>query len=475
MMVTPFDFGAVGGGADDQIALTAMFAALGPDVEAVIDGAFVHSGLLGVTGKSRFVIRGGGTLKMVDGAPVSEAFGGLRFIGCTDFVVEGITIDGNRATRTPAEAGAHLLNFRSCHGVDVIAVKLVNGCTDGVYAASSTPADPATHSTGLRFIDCEIDNCFRNNMALIQAPGAQVIRGRYTNANGMAPGAGIDLESNPGDAAGALDNITFEGVHFGGNEGAGLQISSTASPSNIRVIRPTFKDNAKAGVIWGATSGVIEDATFDGSGASLVRGVIDVPANSVNGDVDIRRPVFLNQTFGVGKFLAYTHSGSAGKVRTTGLKVDTCYNAVYMGAADCSCDDAVIGETTGDAAIISGAAGHRAKVRRNRISKGYGSVIRLSGNDVEASDNTIFEPSLNGSGGMMRALGPGARFDRNVIYRCTVAAGYGIRLDASFASLQDNLISGFTGNPLYLTGAAATETVGIKRNNFANGSRLTEN
>lgn len=474
--VTPEMFGAVGDGvADDQAALAAMFACVGNGVDAVIDRRHAHSGGLSVTGKAQFRVSGYGVLKALPGTPVDSGHGGISFINCSSFMVDGITLDGNRAERVPAEAGCNLWNFRSCHDFEIIRARAVGACTDGYYMASYTPADAATYSHSFRFIDCGADDCFRQGMSIIQGHDGEIVRGWYENTNGTAPAAGIDLESNSGDADNAIRDITLTDVYFSNNDGAGLQISSSKNPTNIKVIRPRFKSSRAAGIIWGAVDGLIEDPYFDGADDSLTRGVIDVPAATVNGNVDIVRPVFRNMDFSTGHTGIYVHSGSAGKVRVRELSVDTAFSVAVLNAPDCGIENSTIEEATGASAILVNASGLRAKVSGNRISNFVNAGINVLAVNPTITDNILEFPTSNDANGCIRAQAAGARVERNSIRRAVPTAGYGIRMDASYTSLQDNLIDGFTGNPLYLAGGAATEVVGFKKRNVTNGVRAAEN
>lgn len=474
MPLTPKNFGALGGDYDDTEALQSFLNALGNGIDGVIDQAYRHSTLLGMSGQSNFRLGGHGSLTMIDGASVNDAGGGIRFIGCSDFVLQDFSVYGNRANRTPANAGAHLINFRSCKRFTVERVKAYDSCTDGFYMGSATPADKVTHSSQFAFIDCVADNCYRQGMSIIQGNHGRITGGSFTNTNGGAPQAGIDLESNDADAENSIEDITLSEVYFEGNVGAGLLVSSRCNPRDIKIVRCTFKDSGTKAIDWGCTAnGVIEDCIFDGAGNSITRGVIDIPNQPSVGDLEIIRPLFRNMTFDTtGQWLVYVDSASSGKVRITGLKVDTCYQVASLGR-DCVFEDGRVSSTVGNKGVF--VAGPRCKVRRNIISGFAYNAIFANGADAEITDNALLEPTVNNSSGVLRVLQAGGVVDRNLIARASSAAGYGIRVDAGYRSLQDNRVEGFTGNPLYLTGAAGTEAVGFKKGNIVNGARATEN
>lgn len=476
--VNPYMFGAVGDGTtNDTTALQSFLSALGSGIHGVLEGTFRHNTLLVVSSKSNFKLTGHGTIKMLDAVATSgDVGGGIRFVSCSDFVLEDFTVDGNRAGRTIAgETGSHGLNFRSCHRFTLSRVKSKDSCADGYYMASSTPATKSTHSDFFSFLDCIADNCWRQGASIIQGNNGRFKGGYYSNSNGGGPEAGIDLEPNSGDADYSVEKITIEDVLFENNY-RGLLVSQESLTRDIHVLRCLFKGNEAYQIEWAGTeNGLISDCVFDGVPDTITRGAIDLQSDASIGDLAIVRPTFRNVAFdGAGQWLVYVDGNSHGKVRIAELRCDSCYQIASLGP-DCWFDDGIIDEVTGAVGVFAGVGGDRCKVRRNKISNFTTTAIYLSGDHVEVSDNQILETAANSANGCIRVLEAGGIVERNYVYRATPAAGYGIRMDASFRSLQDNQVEGFTGNPLYLTGGASTEAIGFMKRNITNGARATEN
>ncbi|WP_292601272.1 hypothetical protein [Mesorhizobium sp.] len=471
-LIRPQMLGALGVG-DDRPALLLFLSRLGNGIDGIIDLDHTISAELTISGKSNFRLSGLGTIKIANGTAVATGFGGILISGCTDFVLEDFTVDGNRANRVPAETTTHLVNIRSCSDFTIQRVKAINGTTDGFYFASSTPATKSTHSHDFAVIDCIADNNFRQGMSIVQGYNWRIEGGRYVNTNGTAPQAGIDLESNSGNPDHSIENGALVDVHFENNSGYGLQVSSESKPRNISVVRPRFIDNTLGAVTWGGYSGgKLIDAYISGGDDDLTRGVIDVGASPDVGHLQIIRPVFRNMTFGTGHYLIYVHSASAGNVHVDGLDVDTCFAVATINGDNCSMTNVNIRGITSNGGIQNSSTSDNLRIEGGVISGFVGAAVYMQGTNPIVRGLILNEPASNDSNGCIRiAAGSGARVERNVIRRAASAAGHGIRADVSFLSICDNIVEGFTGNALMLNGAAATEAVGIRRGNILNGVR----
>lgn len=257
---TPQEFGASTVG-DATTALQAFLDALGDGVHGRWDGGpYTISSRLNLLNKSNFQITGQCTIKMADGTPIDSGYSCLRTEGCTDFLVEGLTADANRTTdggvtgRVPGESGgfnfaiinSHRGVFRRCKGI--------NGTTDAWYFRGSNVNDISTYPTDITLEDCEGHNSYRNNCSVVGAVRTKIIRGRYCDANGAEPGAGIDLEPNTNDIHGVLDTL-IDGTEVSGNTGAGITVTGNTgfSVTTNTTIRGVWgRDNLGVG----GTSGV---------------------------------------------------------------------------------------------------------------------------------------------------------------------------------------------------------------------------
>ncbi|MFW1582097.1 hypothetical protein ACEV7R_24010, partial [Vibrio parahaemolyticus] len=66
--------------------------------------------------------------------------------------------------------------------------------------------------------------------SVIQGHAGVFRGGAFSNTNGTAPAAGIDLESDAGAPNGSISDIMVDRVRFIGNQGFGLLVSTVSRP-----------------------------------------------------------------------------------------------------------------------------------------------------------------------------------------------------------------------------------------------------
>lgn len=138
----------------------------------------------------------------------SEFRMGWSIDNCTDVQVAGLTI---------RETGGDGLIVMS--SVWNCLEKNHNGvCTKGLYRKQG-----ATQNLLVR--DVVLDKNYRQGMSVISAQNAEFINCTFSNTNGTAPEAGVDLEPDPSDVPSdplRLTNITFRDCVSVNNSGAGF-------------------------------------------------------------------------------------------------------------------------------------------------------------------------------------------------------------------------------------------------------------
>jgi hypothetical protein len=281
-------FGAVGDGKTDDTAA----------IQAALDYLRKHGGTLGfekgriyavskrlkIEGAENFQITGNGaTIKMADGVPVRSGYSILFIERSRHFAVADLTIDGNRANRSPAEVPAHNIHIKGSREFSFVDVDSLNAAVDGFYLHASDPTDPSTFTKDGLFLDSRADNGFRQGMSIINGDNIQVIGGAYTNSRGTRPAAGIDVEANERTAVPGNRNILIRNVTFAGNDGYGVQLSAKGKPTNITIEDSYFTDNNRGGIRLNTALTVIEGNTFEDFGKSE-RGIIDLPGAGTNSD-----------------------------------------------------------------------------------------------------------------------------------------------------------------------------------------------
>src|SRR5688572_463892 len=125
--INVLDFGALGNGTtNDTAALTAAVAALkaaGPGHTLLLPaGVYRVSSTFQFVDMSNFTVRGeGATIKPFGSMTVADYNGDvIRFTNCSNFIVEDLMLDGNRASRDTGEAvtfrvfGSSNFTVRNC-------------------------------------------------------------------------------------------------------------------------------------------------------------------------------------------------------------------------------------------------------------------------------------------------------------------------------------------------------------------------
>src|SRR5262245_42456201 len=136
-VVSVSQFGAVGDGRTDDTA--AIQSALnyikvnGGTLNLEAGRTYMVSKALVITGADDFKIDGNGaTIKMAAGAPIDSEHSILRVVTCDHFAVTELTLDGNRANRSPGiETTAHDALIKNSHDFSFSDVKFINAVVDG--------------------------------------------------------------------------------------------------------------------------------------------------------------------------------------------------------------------------------------------------------------------------------------------------------------------------------------------------------
>ena len=204
-----------------------------------------------VSGKSNFKIFGNNaTIKVLNGESVVGGNGMLYFDTSTDFYVENLVLDSNRANRTPNGSGAYNLQVStSCARGFFQNIRAINAVEDGFTVNTSTPAVQASYPTDITFKDCIADNAYRNGLSIIGSIRCSVLGGSYSNTGGTSPQNGIDVEGDSSYVFGNSDLILEPDAVFN-NAGVGICITgNNAAVNNGAIVSGTkFTNNTLAAV-----------------------------------------------------------------------------------------------------------------------------------------------------------------------------------------------------------------------------------
>lgn len=394
-------YGAVGDGStNNTTALRNCFSAVGvggtitfePAGVYMVDSSAVNGILL--TGKTNFVIRGNGaTIKVIDGESVAGNHEVVTFISCTDGYIENLNADANRDTRTPAEVGAHTIYIStSCARLHFKNVRSDNAVCDGWLLSSTSEATQATYPTDITLEDCHADNAARNNLSAISSVRLKVIRGRYTNANGIEPEYGIDIEPDASTTH-ANQDVIIDGVEVTGNAGYGLAIArSGGSVLNERVKFRNISgtDNDEGLISVNAVTDIDIDGVNCWGHSAATRGLIDIGPTAAS-NVSIKNVEFRNITAaGAGDYCIYIHNGVSGRVSIDGVKANAVDCSVIYADRRVSLSNVDIVDCSKDPAIML-VAGSHSVARRITVDDCAGRAIYVTATDCEVADVTVID------------------------------------------------------------------------------------
>ncbi len=285
-------------GAGIQNALNAL-ASGGNNILSFTAGVtYIVNSFPTITGKNGWKIVGNGaTIKAANGLAVSFGNHQLKITTCTDWVVDTLYFDGNRANRSVAEQEGHPVGVYDCDRGSFLSCRFDNSPgSDGIQLSGigTQEADPTKFCTDILLFNCSSDNCYRGGLFVRNAYNVQVRGGSYTNANGTAPEFGIAIEPNVGSGGGsdACRDILIEGVTFSGNKGVHVYCSQTVPVRRVTMkgcrlnaTGPDDSGNNAAGFSWGggAFDGWVTGNTFENI-TTIMRAVINVQGGFVAGD-----------------------------------------------------------------------------------------------------------------------------------------------------------------------------------------------
>ena len=203
------------------------------------------------------------------------------------------TLKMNKAEYTTSEFG-HILGIDGGKDFEIRGLKLTGAVVDGFHVAGATyqTAKPGlrTYSENGIIEDIIADNNRRQGISIDSAKDIIVRNSTFSNTEGTAPSAGIDLE--PTWDFERLENITIENVTLQGNDGNGLQLAlgnldDASAPVSIDVNNVTIDDNNRSGVTVVLFNSAPDDPFRDQPDGSLASAM-------VNGTVTIRNTKISN-------------------------------------------------------------------------------------------------------------------------------------------------------------------------------------
>jgi hypothetical protein len=411
---------------------------------------FLINSTLSLSSRSKFVLRANGaTIKAKNGMTVGSNTQLLMVTGCTDFRIESLIVDGNRANRTPIETSSHLVHFTNCQRLTLSDTQANNATTDGFRFEAGDVSNTATYCRGFLLENCRTDNAYRNGVGVIDGWDFAFIGGSYTNTSGTAPQAGIDIESNntsvdPGNRAGR-----FIGTRFEGNVGYGLQISAKDSPEAMEVNSCYFANCTAGGISIGCRT-VINGGLFENfTGTSIG---VNVTSNTGDAAVCIGTEF---RTFGSSTSCV---TASADGVKLLGCRFANIATNTLSGFT-VIVDGCTVDTASGIAFnVLSG--GLTTVVANNRVKGATLRAILVQSNNAKVVHNHCIDVG-SVSGGYIQAEGSGNTVTHNTCEASTAqATTIGIRASQNATAVAFNTcINLHTTDPYFFSGIVSSTSV----------------
>lgn len=397
-------YGAVGDGStDNTTALRNTASALAAGGTMTFEPAGIYmfdpvGSSLGITfsSKSGFKVAGNGaTIRAIAGAEVDGGNQLFYFTGCSDGLIENLTLDGNRANRTISSdvTAANVQITTSCARLKFSRVRSINSCEDGWYVNTATEGTQSTYPTDVVLENCEGYNAYRNNISVIGSVRFTIRGGYWHGANGTDPEAGIDLEPNSTTTYGNTD-VLVEDVVVSDNTRHGITMGvSSGAPVNTRVTLRNIRGSLN-GLSFIRVGSAVAGLDIDGAwcgphSADITRGLVDLGSATSITDVSLRNLHFseITSTLSGSRSLIYLHGTITERISIDGVTVRNSTLPLLVGEAayqlsNVNARNFDIG--TGNA-VINTATASRCVLRDIRIedSQGYGAVIANPDTDID--------------------------------------------------------------------------------------------
>ncbi len=208
----------------------------------------------------------------------SKAWGGLGFFridGVSNFQLQGGVFDGNKAVQ-PAGNLIGILMLAS-DNVRCIGVTAMNFPSDNVTLGSQGDGfymgnTGAVVCTNIELIGCYSVRNVRQGLSIVQADGVAVIGGAYNETSGNNPGAGIDVEADPG--IGDVRNVRIIGVELRGNQ-IGLVLTESSFNTTVKGCT-VLASRGNSIALTEITNGVITGNYIEASGQTTDGAIVEI-------------------------------------------------------------------------------------------------------------------------------------------------------------------------------------------------------
>lgn len=382
--VSIMDFGAVGDGTTDDTA--AIISAVQSNTSVFVPNGytFLVRNLI-IDAKTNFRLYGGGTLKLTGGANIRSRV--ILFTNCTDFDVDGLVIDGNKANLTESSTAQRLYD-----GIGVSASKrfrIINNNVKNVFFGA-----------GINCTDNAGDITNFNTQSIV---GFNIIKDCGTTTFGVGACDGIFCNSDNTLVIGnQIYNITDYGIAADYSQNLNIQSNiirgNSTLPANSRMV-------CGIGILgayhWLVSNNVVELCQI---GINITLSGNPATAPYLSYDVTISNNIVRNVDSSLYQAEGIVVDPSAVDISILGNSLQFCKIGISCVSNYSIISNNRINNSTSSVGIFSG--GSNTQVTGNVVSTSNTDGIYISGTNVVVTGNAI-----NGTGayGINYALSSGAR------------------------------------------------------------------
>lgn len=253
--VTPEEYGAVGDGVTDDTQ--AVQDALNSGKNVLIENTYLITADPGVSWHhglsvpSNTIIDGHGSIVMAGNAYTN--YDVLNVYNVSNVIIRNITIVGDRDTHTGLSGEWGMgIGVGSSDTVRIENVTMKNCWGDGLYIGKLSD-DPVADNKNIKVVNCTITNNRRNNVSIIHGDDILIDGCTITNANGVAPQRGIDIEPDSGMS---VRGCIITNCFFKSNVAGAIGINHFTSNDVTKVIiaNNTFEDQNIGGFVTGGVN-----------------------------------------------------------------------------------------------------------------------------------------------------------------------------------------------------------------------------
>jgi hypothetical protein len=243
-------FGAAGQGGDDtgviQSAINST-AAGGQTLEIPASAQTYNVRPLTIPSNAKIFLDAGVTIQATSGYSSSQRM--ITIADASNVSITGVpgssTFQMRKSEYTSGEY-RHCLDIEGANNVTVTGIACNNSGGDGLYIGEGRQG----FSSNVTVSQSTFDNNRRQGFSLISGKNILIDSCTFSNTNGTAPEAGIDIE--PNSTSNVLQNIVFTNNKSTGNHGDGFMVSIfnlnySSAPISITMSNHTTSGNAGSG------------------------------------------------------------------------------------------------------------------------------------------------------------------------------------------------------------------------------------